>query len=202
MDKPQTRKEQHVKIILPKTLREIDPNYGPLFFLAGPVRGGGDWQKRCCEEIRELLPKFYAAIPYYHNSEVRFPLMEHAERGLPNAFPRQLNWERYYMLEAAKFGCLIFFLPEESKTEPRPSDAGPYATDTRGEIARWSVELKYNHHYRLVVGVEPGFVGLDQIKRNFDLDQGYKFPFRTSLEDVAKDAVQKAADAIHFRTRK
>lgn len=31
-----------MKIILPKTLCRIDPNYGLLFFLAGPVLGADD----------------------------------------------------------------------------------------------------------------------------------------------------------------
>jgi len=179
-----------MKIIIPKTLVEINPNYGPTFFLAGPIRGGDDWQKQCCEEIRKLIPHFYAAIPYYHSPEIHFPLMDQAEEGIPNHFKRQLDWERYHLEFAAKHGCIIFWLPEESKKNPRTS--GAYATDTRGEIARWSVELKYNSAYRIAVGAEAGFPGLSQIYRNFCADQGYDFPIRPTLAETVKMAVAKA----------
>lgn len=183
-----------LKIIIPKTLCEIDPNYGPIFFLAGPVRGGDDWQKRCCEKILELTPHFYAAIPYYHSSEISFPLMKIAMEGTLNHFSRQLDWERHYLALAAKqskqHGCIIFWLPEESKTNPRTD--GAYATDTRGEIARWSVELKYNPTYNVVVGAEQGFPGLSQIHRNFIADQGSDFPFYPTLTETVKIAVSKA----------
>ncbi len=180
-----------MKIITPKTFCEIDPNYGPLFFLAGPVRGGDDWQKTCCEEIAKSIPNFYAAIPYYRKTLDEFPLADLAEKGIEDKFARQLDWERYYLEKAAREGCIIFWLPEESKTNPRPADGGAYATDTRGEIARWSVELKYNPQFRVVVGAEPGFPSVSQIERNFGFDQGCEVKFPTTLEETVKAAVEK-----------
>jgi len=180
-----------MKIVLPKTFCEIDPDYGPLFFLAGPVRGGNDWQKKCCEEIQKILPHFYAAIPYYFSTLENYPLRNLGIPGKEGVFSRQLNWERHYLDHAAKNGCLIFWLPEESKTNPRTPEEGPYATDTRGEIARWSVELKYNPTYRIVVGAEKGFPNLSQIDRNFSADQKTSFPFYKTLAVTVREAVRK-----------
>jgi hypothetical protein len=180
-----------MKIIVPKTLVQIDPNYGPLFFLAGPVRGGDDWQRACCEEIRRHLPRFYAAVPYYHHAEEAYPLMEQAEPGQPNAFERQLDWECHYLERAARDGCVIFWLPEESRTKPRSS--GAYATDTRGEIARWSVERKYNPRFRVVVGAEPNFYSLSQIQRNWNRDRGREEPFHPTLAATVRAAIAAAA---------
>ena len=179
-----------MKIIIPKVLVEVDPRYGPIFFLAGPVRGGGDWQKKCCDEIAKVLERFYVAIPYYRNPEMQFPLMRQALREVEKHFDHQLDWERYYLALAAKQGCIIFWLPEESKTNPRTS--GAYATDTRGEVARWSVELKYNPDNRVVVGAEAEFPGRSTIYRNFCADQGSDFPFHPTLVETVRAAVAKA----------
>lgn len=184
-----------MKVLIPKTYVEIDPDYGPLFFLAGPVRGGGDWQKDAVEEILKHLGRFYVAIPYYYNTQDDYPLMCMCEKGKEDHFARQLNWERYYIDLAQQQGCLIFWLPEEDTTNPRLPEEGPYASDTRGEIARASVELKYNPGNRLVVGAEPKFPGLSQMQRNFSLDQGLqgdaKWPFCASLEETVALAVRK-----------
>lgn len=182
-----------MRIIVPKNYCEIDENYGPLFFLAGPVRGGGDWQKKCCEEIQKKISNFYVAIPYYYNDNEAYPLMKVGLSGDGNIFQRQLDWERYYLELASKKGSIIFWLPEESKTNPRKPEEGPYATDTRGEIARWSVELKYNPACRVVIGAEKDFFGLCQIQRNFSFDQGFEYPFFQTLEETVREAVSKVS---------
>lgn len=184
-----------MKILTPKSFYKPDPEYGPLFFLAGPVRGGDDWQKKCCEEIEKLIPNFYAAIPYYHNAGEIFPLLEKGEASNSDeiVFARQLDWERYYLEYAAKHGCIIFWLPEESKTNPRGPGEGAYATDTRGEIGRWSVELKYNPTYRVVVGAEPGFPSVSQIERNFGFDQSKEVRFPGTLTETVREAVGKVS---------
>ncbi len=134
-----------MKIILPKTFVQPTPAT-PLFFLAGPVRGGDDWQFKCCKEIdRQIGGKdFYAVIPYYHKTlPANHPSFEFKVNGDENHFERQLNWERYYLDVASKSGSVIFWLPAESKTDPRPG--GGYATDTRGEIGEWRGRLMSTH---------------------------------------------------------
>lgn len=181
----------NVKILIPKGYYELTPEDGPVFFLAGPVRGGDDWQKKVVEQLSSKLEKCVVAIPYYFATDLHFPLQESATHGTEGKFDRQLQWERYYLEEAAKKGCVIFWLPEESKINPRPQDAGPYATDTRGELGRWSVEQKYNPKYNVVVGAEENFISLSQIKRNWTADQGHDVVFPDNISDLVDMAVEK-----------
>ena len=192
MDYNQTM--NNVKILIPKGYYKLTPEDGPVFFLAGPVRGGSDWQKKVTEELSAKLEKCVVAIPYYYNNDEDFPLFKSATPGAEDKFDRQLAWERYYLEQAAKKGCIIFWLPEENKLKPRPLGAGPYATDTRGEVARWSVEQKYNPTYNVVVGAEENFFSLSQIERNWIADQGHDVKFARSISELVDMAVEKAAN--------
>lgn len=184
------RKYLIMKIILPKTLVEIDPKHGPLFFLAGPVRGGGDWQTKCCEVIRMHLANFYAVLPCRYPET--HPLVPFRVAGREDFFDRQLTWERHYLDIAATTGCLIFWLPAESKINPRTGD-DPYAMDTRGELGEWRGMLRNDPSLRVVVGAEPDFPGLSQIQRNFSFATNSNFPVFKTLKETVRTAVSKAA---------
>jgi hypothetical protein len=177
-----------MRLILPKTLCKIDPTYGPLFFLAGLIRGGGDWQMECCIEIRKCILNFYVALPcrYLENH----PLMAFRLDGDEDCFDRQLTWERYYLEMAADFGCLIFWLPREDRTNPRVGYE-PYAMDTLGELGEWRGRLMYDSSLRIVIGAEPGFPGLSQIQRNFNLATRSEFPIYGTLDETVVAAVKK-----------
>jgi hypothetical protein len=164
---------EHMKILLPKTLYTIDPSYGPLFFLAGPIRGGGDWQATAVEEIGKCLSKFYAVLPCRY--EDTHPLMQMRLSGDEGYFARQLTWERHYLSLAAVLGCIIFWLPCEGREHPRIGGE-PYAMDTRGELGEWRGALMHGPSLRVVVGAERNFPGLSQIERNFNLALEREFP--------------------------
>ncbi len=184
-----------MKIILPKTFVDVDANPAwPIFFLAGPVRGGDDWQQECCKEIELRMPglEFYVAIPYYHQIlPTDHPLAKIRTKGDEGYFERQLNWERYYMDLASKRGCLMFWLPAESTRNPRTS-GGPYATDTRGEIGEWRGRLMGNPELHVSVGCEEAFVSSSQIVRNFKLALGKDYPIHTTLSETVLAGVKKA----------
>lgn len=177
-----------MKIVLPMTLYKIDPAYGPFFFLAGPVRGGDYWQTKCCEEIKKHIPNFYAALPcrYPEND----PLLAFRVNGDENHFDRQLTWERHYLDIAASTGCLIFWLPRESKTNRRV-DGYPYAMDTRGELGEWRGRLIYDPKIRIVIGADPCFPGINQIQRNFNFATKSEFPIYDTLEKTVAAAINK-----------
>jgi hypothetical protein len=174
-----------MKVILPKTKVELNSDW-PVFFLAGPVQGGDDWQQRCYIEIQKYLTFFYAVIP------CRYPedhiLMQVAEKGINNFFERQTMWERFYLKIASIKGCIIFWLPCESKINPR-KDGLPYAMDTRGELGEWRGQMMYNSEIKLVIGAEEKFPGLSSIQRNFNAFT--TFPIYNSLENTVKAAMNK-----------
>ena len=181
-----------MRIILPKTFCEVDPTYGPVFFLAGPIRGGDDWQAKCCAEIQQFLPNFYAVVPSHYNDQ--HWLWKYRVEGSVNHFPRQLNWERYYLELASNLGCIIFWLPAESKINPR-GGTDPYAMDTRGELGEWRGRLMSDpKRIGVVVGAEMLFPGRDQIKRNFSLAIKSEFHIWSTLENTVGAAVRHAKE--------
>lgn len=182
-----------MKIIFPKTHLEIPKNI-PVFFLAGPVRGGDDWQYKTTQLLQEQMgdTEFYVAIPYYLKVlPDEHPLFKIKAEGDDSFFERQLNWERHYIDLASKQGCLIFWLPEESKTNPRIG-GGPYATDTRGELGEWRGLLMNNKNLHVVVGGEEGFDGFDVLSRNFKLAIDADFPIYNSLFETVAAAILKS----------
>src|SRR6266481_552306 len=103
------------KLILPNNAVLMGSN--PVFFLAGPIRGGGDWQKKAIYLLAKEVPDAYIVCPcrYTPNHELyRFsvppsPDEEWKKLDLPS-FPRQTLWERYYLDRASKHGSIIFWL--------------------------------------------------------------------------------------------
>ena len=180
-----------MKVILPKGCVPIGSE-GPLFFLAGPVMGGGDWQSECCLLIGKRCPQCYVAIPNYYPPEHK--MMQFVVKGEMCVFGRQLIWERNYLDLAAKQGCLLFWLPCESLIAPR-SDGDPYATDTRREIGEWLGHLMHDCSLRVVIGMEANFPRAENIRECFKLGLGRKFPFYSTLEDVVRAAVEMAGRA-------
>jgi hypothetical protein len=187
-----------MKIILPNTLVDLNFNYGHLFFFAGPVRGGGDWQTKACIEMMKYLPNFHGVVPCrYQEGQSR--LLNFREPGKENYFDRQLTWERHYLDIAGPLGCIIFWLPCEDKTFPRTPEDGPYAMDTRGELGEWRGRLMHDSNLRVVIGAEPDFPGISQIQRNFNFATKSEFPIYKTLEETIEAAVKKLSENKHVR---
>lgn len=181
-----------MRVILPRNLIKLDPSYGPLFFLAGPVRGGGDWQAQCCDELLSIVPHFYVAIPCRYPDN--HPLMRSRVSVTENQFGRQLPWEQHYIDIAAAHatirGCIIFWLALESETNPHPGPE-PYAMDTRRELGTCIGRLMHEPSLRVVIGAEDGFLGLDQIQRSFSFVTKTDFPIYGTLEETVHAAIRK-----------
>ena len=177
-----------MRMILPKTRARAAKDSGPIIFLAGPVRGGGDWQWRAFQLLRKHLRRFSAVSPCrYHGNH---PVWEYEAHGKLEAFDRQLTWERYYLDEAAKSGCILFYLPVESIDSPHPGPE-PYGMDTRGELGEWRGRMMHGETNRVVIGAEAGFHGLSQIQRNFNKALKRKFVIHSTLEETVKATVRK-----------
>lgn len=169
-----------MKIIIPKRYAALTP-IDIVVFLAGPVLGGGDWQRHLIEHFLRSAIQEHWDTPYQDIflPSIRFvvpcrwgadhPLMEHfvAEYATVNLQKSggyvieagQTVWEIEY-LEAAiirKHGLIVFGLFPESKEEPR-TDGIPYATDTRSELARWTTIAQIaDSANRIIVGAHPDF---------------------------------------------
>ena len=187
-------------VILPNTyIAKFDPEM-PLFFLAGPVRGGGDWQSVAHGLLTEAVgDKCCSVIPVRYRTEEKYqghPLLAEALIGDEDYFRNQTMMERYYLKLAGhpgrvKNGCIIFWLGVESEVDPHPGPE-PYAMDTRGELGRWSVIKGFQPGVRMVVGADPRFYGLRTIHRNIEADLGVPFTIQSRLQQTVNAAVAVA----------
>jgi hypothetical protein len=188
-----TAKEGPMPIYLPKQIVKLHPTTEkPFFFLAGPVRGGGDWQATMSEIILIEEEAAHIAIPTRWDSTHRLAHKFH--QPFSQADNRQLEWERHYLeqagLEPGVPGCVIFWLGLESTTEPHPGPE-PYAMDTRREIGKFTA---YNEmqKVRMVVGGDRRFYGLDVILYELSAAIGEPCPFYETMMDVVDHAIETA----------
>lgn len=171
---------KQLRIILPKVY--VPDIKEKIIFLAGPIKGAPKWQDKAIRIIHSQNPQIYLASPSKH---LREEYLQSALKGDETKFPRQLNWERYYLELTSERGSIMFWLPkEESHFYDRA-----YARDTRGELGEWRGRLVYNSNIRLAIGGEELFDGLDVIKRNFT-SLFPKMKFFSTLEETCAEAVR------------
>ncbi len=178
-----------VTIIVPKVIVPVDLDQ-PLIFLAGPIRGGGDWQCSMANQIIDHDASVQIACP--SRWDAAHPLSHYFHHPFTEAPNRQLHWERHYLKLASmheeQLGCVLFWLGLESKEDPHPGPE-PYAMDTRREIGKFTVYLELKQA-RVVVGGHPDFYGLSVIKDELDDAAGRELPFYTSMEDLSIAALR------------
>lgn len=179
-------------IYVPKAIVPIAPtNESPLLFLAGPIRGGGDWQSYMAKRILSQAPSAHIACPC--RWDATHELAPHFHKPFSKE-GRQLVWERHYLQQAGLDqdtpGCIIFWLGLESTTHPHPGPE-PYAMDTRRELGKFTAFAEMTG-VRLVLGGSRDFYGLESIL--FELSEAIErpFPFYESMAEVADHAVRTA----------
>jgi hypothetical protein len=180
-----------MKIILPKAY--IDHTQAnPLFFLAGPVLGGGDWQRKCAIKINTIVDEPCIVIPCRYSEYDPMKLL--VPERYTCSYLSQTCWERKYLELAGdrrcgvKNGCILFWLPCESKSQPR-IDGNPYGRDTYGELGEWRGRMMDHPDHRIVIGAEDGFPGLKQITRNYSEALNKKFPIYKTLDETIDAAI-------------
>lgn len=177
-----------------------------VFFLAGPIKGAGDWQKSAIK----MLQKFAATVPVKRSVYVVCPSVYQPNHELYSlkvdgiaeekytkkqrkVIDSQTSWERRYLELASRLGCIIFWLAQEDEKNPRKREEGPYARDTYGELGEWRARMYYEWKYNktrinLVIGGHHDFHGLAQIARNYKQMVGNDFKISTTLPDLIKRA--------------
>ncbi len=154
-----------VKLLLePKS--EIPNKYKnkKIFFLAGPIRGGNNWQIKAAEFLWKKYPgcivvdptRWELAEEIAKSFKLKKRIFNHRKNsiGIKNEklYPNQASWESNYMKKASIKGCLIFWLEKESRSEPRPKTSGVYAQDTRVEIGMWIEKINNNSKLKVKIG--------------------------------------------------
>lgn len=140
-----------------------------VFFLAGPIRGGGGWQMQAAEILWKKFPgcivadpsRWDVALKNASSEEERLVILEHIKNGIGvkdgQKYEVQAAWESDHMTMAAEKGTLLFWMERESKESPRSKDEGVYAQDTRPEFGIWiervhnnsSLNVKFGGHWEI-----------------------------------------------------
>lgn len=176
----------HSTLILPKETPTLEEGK-PVYFLAGPVRGGGNWQRDAFERISKEDPHSYVVCPWRYTDDD--PIRMYELKGSERVFESQTAWERYYLELAGRTGCVLFWLPVQDLTNPRAADAGPYGQETYGELGEWRARKYFDPATRLVIGADEQFPGLGPIRRNYEAMIGKDFIFYSSLEETVRAAI-------------
>ncbi len=182
-----------LKLIPPETLVRIDVSDPPLFFLEGPVIGTSDWQSHAIEELQEQIGDCYVATSRKYDWS--HPLSQFKVQGTDTLFDSKHSWKRHFASLAAHSGCLIFWLACEDGMMPKRHDA-PYARETYVSLGEWLTHMQYNPRLQVVVGAEPNFPGICDIRNDFN--RGLKtslFPVHVTLKATIKAAVDKVRAA-------
>lgn len=204
-----------INLILPNTKKGVVLNlnlWERIYFLAGPIKGGGDWQARAIKLLHEQDPHCYIACPCRYGPEhelFQYQIEPTKILGKKDdyalSFETQVLWERYYLEYASQYGSIIFWLPCEDTVNPRKD--GAYARDTSGELGRWSIRsarpsgfpnqhIPTSNYVNLTIGAEEGFPGLGVIRKNLDADHGKLFMVYQTLESTIEEAIRKGKE-IH-----
>lgn len=174
------------RVIVPMTV--TDSQEHPLYFFAGPVRGGGDWQAQMAPKLFDADPKAHIAIPTRWRAN--HPLANFFYRPFGPGRNRQLVWERYYLQLAGRkknfAGCVLFWLGLESETDPHPGPE-PYGMDTRREIGKFTAYAELGK-VRMVIGGHPDFFGLEIIMYELNKAFGNHVPFYEDMDEMVAAA--------------
>lgn len=181
-----------MRIIVPKDKHTIGGDVIqklPVFFLAGPIRGSSDWQALMCDALlAHMQSDFVVACPRRWKKE-EHRLGQYFAEPRRKTFDRQLAWEQWYLFMAGQNpgvnGCVIFWLGVQD--EPRPTEDGPYAMDTRREVGKWTV-IQAHMGGRVVWGADPAFLGLSQIQRDLEFEHKGEVPMYESIDTTARMA--------------
>jgi hypothetical protein len=175
-------------LILPKS--KIPLKKQKLFYLAGPVEGGGGWQKKAISILRKDFPEAYFAFRCPFNEMRR--LRRFALKGEEEQYSSEAEWRRDQMEFAAMSGCLMFWLGPQDKEEEADFTKIPYGLIASREEAVWAFRLFYNNKLRVVIGVHHSFPGHDEIVENLLDLFGANFHVYNRLPDLLEAAALRA----------
>lgn len=135
-----------------------------IFFLAGPIRGGGYWQIRAADILWKLFDgcvvvdptRWESALASEKDPKLKKRIAAYLAHAIGTKdevhYLAQAPWEDEHMRAAAEKGKLLFWLERESPSHPRPKNEGVYAQDTRVETGIWIERLKHEPHLKVAFG--------------------------------------------------
>lgn len=133
-------------------------------FLAGGISNCPDWQTTAKDLIHKKCPGLIPVNPRRSNFDVKDPNVHH----------EQIKWEFDALRQSE---VIIFWFPKET-----------LCPITLYELGTWSILHKY-HGSDIIVGCDPGYARIEDVKTQLNLATGTEFPVHTTVEDLI-DALQ------------
>lgn len=197
---------KNINLIVPANsivLSEEQLKKNNIYFLAGPILGGGNWQKDAIKMLEQKDPGCYVVCPWdwYQPHELyassipqdKLLALKHKE------------WTTYYMELSAKYGSLIFWLPCEKQHTDN------YIRDTYYQLKLWGNSYSKNWAiYNITIGAEGKFPSLSIIKKNWLEDSKIQpsYPtnipetlFYTTIEDTIIGAINNINQELNKKLR-
>ncbi len=148
---PINENDRKVKIITTK----------PIVFLAGPIRNAPPWRNDAIKLLIEKGLDIFIASPARTISEELRPYVA-KDKPEYELFERQRAWEQHYLYEAAKNGCIFFYLPKEAEVKEVADKV--YSHITMMELGEWIERHKNNKEMNLVIATDGNFPEWSTIK--------------------------------------
>lgn len=156
-------------VLYPPNLIEIKTT--PIVFLAGPIVGAPDWQSHAIEYLQSACKDILIACPKVER--IDDPSF---------SFAKQVEWETYYLHQAACHGVILFWLAKENEHFCHRS----YAQTSRFELGEWFARASFDNT-EIIIGIEPGFSGADYIRHRLTARHHH---ISESLEEVCQRTIE------------
>jgi calcineurin-like phosphoesterase family protein len=153
------------------------PEYNPslsnnsyVIFLMGPIQGATEWHESLIGKLEKE----------FENSEKNIIVAspKRLEKTKDFKYAEQVDWESYYLEEAAKNGIIFCWLAnEKEKIEGRT-----YAQTSRFEIGEWWVKSNGSN---IIIGADSKFDGIKYIDYKFKQNHP-DFKLYDNLDDMIK----------------
>ncbi|MEX2010255.1 MAG: nucleoside 2-deoxyribosyltransferase domain-containing protein [Parcubacteria group bacterium] len=155
---PINENDRKVKIVTTK----------PIVFLAGPIRNALPWRDDAIKLLIEKELDVFIASPA---RTIDDGLRQYVEKDKPEyeVFERQRAWEQYYLYEAAKNGCVFFYLPKEAEIKEVADKV--YAHITMLELGEWIERHKNNKNINLVIATDGNFPEWSTVKYELEKEE-------------------------------
>lgn len=195
---PRNASEEYMRTQFPHAAYEFRPDmpeaarvtmlqdYAPMLFLAGPIVGADDWQKRALLHADEWAHFNQQRILILNP---RRPDVAHGEF-TDTRHAAQVEWETSHL----KIANAILFWLDQPATDYVPARDRAFAQTTRFELGEWLAKAPN----KVVIGGDRSFSGLRYIRHRIEMGIKTNYlPVSDLRETVFAACVQATAMRLH-----
>lgn len=146
-----------------------------LIYLAGPVLGTSNWQKKA---VKSFKRHYYGKAAEAHIANPRQEVRQPDSASYESA-DKQFLWQKHHLQRAASNGAILLWFARHDNNESNTENGSLEF----GRILGWK---EYDHSLKFHLGIEPGYEGSD-IEYTQLCAKEFNIPIRTCLEELTED---------------